>query len=515
MSINLYLIPVETLADIFSLLSIPEIVVVSRVSRHLRLICQDPLLNPWRRPIIRLLRSDQSLDALKTLSVHSVVPRQNFVEILCLASPHFILLGATLPHLTIDQWHEVLNRRFLPSWGIGRHTTNPREQYMRTLWSIWHRLNSSCNTQAWCSYVVIGRNGIVHSNAAYTRSYEPLVVFEDLKVQADLAHLPTQVRVLLQLEDVRILALGTLHRRTSFWVNPWARLVMHPPGVEVSGYKETKQEQLLEREVDEINTPDPEEAAELGEGTADMLSELQPTLSRESANSITRRNATSRFFSRERSWSGSPLRRTSLSLFRTHSLDVEEEHEPVAGPSNGSVGRSLMRLLTRSGREPVSPQSVTSQSDGSPVDDTSTLPSSVSPTAPNFMDMMAKSKGVPTLTEGDGRSSKLAPYPVLQHPRPAPEFANYPNFTPGGADSRWIGQGEMEEDGLLWAGPLMLTAQITGPRPPGFTESLGDSLLSQGKFVPFNVHDLNAIAPWVAERWTKVNYGDGGPVLGS
>ncbi|KAG8890529.1 hypothetical protein FRB98_007876 [Tulasnella sp. 332] len=386
---------------------------------------------------------------------------------------------------------------------------NPREQYMKALWGIWHRLNSNCNTQAWCNYIVIGRNGIVHSNAAYTRSYEPLVVFQDLKVQADLAHLPTQVRVLLQLEDVRILALGTLHRPTSFWVNRPARMLMHPPGVEAYGFTETKEERPPNKEADENETADPDEAAEVGEGATDLVSELQPTLSRESANSATRRNGASRFFSRERSWSGSPLRRTSLSLFRTRSL---EESESTPGSSITSNGRSLMRLLTRSGRESTAThlQSPTSQSGESQVDDTSTPPSSVSPITPNFMDMIAKS--MPT---GGGRKSTLAPYPTLRYPRPVTEFCNYPNFTPGGADARWTGHGEMEEGGLLWAGPLMLTAQITGSRPQGYTESTGDFLLSQGKFAPLDVDDLKAIAPWLAEKWTKINYGDGDPVLGT
>lgn len=126
----LFDLPVETIADLISLLNVREIIVVSQVSRHLRFICQDPLLNPWRRPILRLLMSQGNLDALKNLSVYSVVPRQNFIEILSLAPPHFILMEVTPPHLKKDQWSEVLARRFLPSWRNARYS-DPREQYMR------------------------------------------------------------------------------------------------------------------------------------------------------------------------------------------------------------------------------------------------------------------------------------------------------------------------------------------------------------------------------------------------
>jgi len=60
-----------------------------------------------------------------------------------------------------------------------------------------------------------------------------------------------------------------------------------------------------------------------------------------------------------------------------------------------------------------------------------------------------------------------------------------------------------------------LTAQIIAPRPPGSTDRSADSILSQGKFAPFNVEDLMAIAPWMTGKWGKINTGDGTPVLGT
>ena len=51
--------------------------------------------------------------------------------------------------------------------------------------------------------------------------------------------------------------------------------------------------------------------------------------------------------------------------------------------------------------------------------------------------------------------SDPAPYPKLRHPCPVPFFANYPNYTPGGGDRRWKDEGELEEGGLVWVGPIL------------------------------------------------------------
>ena len=46
-------------------------------------------------------------------------------------------------------------------------------------------------------------------------------------------------------------------------------------------------------------------------------------------------------------------------------------------------------------------------------------------------------------------------YFCLTGPIPASSHADYPFHTPGGRDKRWIGSGDLEEDGLQWVGGLM------------------------------------------------------------
>lgn len=187
---------------------------------------------------------------------------------------------------------------------------------------------------------------------------------------------------------------------------------------------------------------DLEEVAEAREDATELLSELHPTLSRESANSLSRGTVAARLFGRERSWSGSPIGRTSL--FRTRSL--EEKNAIDASPS--SNGRRLMRLLTRASRDGAASTQTGTRVDG-PLPEGSVTPASgMSPiTSPLRKTFQEAGEVV--------RESNYAPYPPLQHPLPVREFANYPNFTPGGVDTRWKGYGEAEEDGLVWAGPML------------------------------------------------------------
>ncbi|KIO32846.1 hypothetical protein M407DRAFT_18309 [Tulasnella calospora MUT 4182] len=176
-------LPVEILSDILTQLPIPSIVAASQISRYFRRICQDPLLNPWRPVILATLTDpDHSdLSCLVTLSEHGAMPRQNFIDVLSLAPPHFLLFEVTLPTLPDYYWDEAINRRFLPSWRNTRHP-HPKEQYLRLLWNVWHRLNTNCTTtQAWCTYVYITRQGHLNVTAAYSRNYDPFAVFEELK----------------------------------------------------------------------------------------------------------------------------------------------------------------------------------------------------------------------------------------------------------------------------------------------------------------------------------------------
>ena len=109
-------LPVELIADILGELDLASLIKISQLSRRLHDIVSDPSLNPWRRPILRNLRSSTYELCLANLSVRWSVPRHNWIEILSLATPHFILFQVTLPNLASDQWQEAFKRRFLPGW---------------------------------------------------------------------------------------------------------------------------------------------------------------------------------------------------------------------------------------------------------------------------------------------------------------------------------------------------------------------------------------------------------------
>lgn len=118
-------LPVELIADILSELDIASLIIVSHLSRRLRDIASDSSLNPWRRPIIRALRSpdEQYESALKHLSERQTVPRQNWVEILTLGKAEYLLFEMTLPNLKEGDWEECFRRRFLPGWVKWKTTT--------------------------------------------------------------------------------------------------------------------------------------------------------------------------------------------------------------------------------------------------------------------------------------------------------------------------------------------------------------------------------------------------------
>ncbi|KAF8897824.1 hypothetical protein BD779DRAFT_1492615 [Infundibulicybe gibba] len=226
-------LPVELIADILGELTLNDLIKLSQLSRRLHRIASDPSLNPWRRPILRTLHTGVYEDALKHLSVRSTVPRQNWIEILSLARPSFILYDATLPNLTMAEWEECFDRRFLPGWRKWRKDGSWKEAFMKMLYRTWHRSATSCTSdEAWTKYIVLNRNGSANELEISSRNFNPLILFNEMKLQSSLTHLETRVRLVLQLADVRILAFGTLERRrNTLSANPNAHTFLHPPGI--------------------------------------------------------------------------------------------------------------------------------------------------------------------------------------------------------------------------------------------------------------------------------------------
>lgn len=126
-------LPVDLIAEILGELDLESLIKVSYLSKRLYMVASDSFLNPWRKPILRNLQSHKYEEALKHLSVRVIVPRQNWIEILSLARPSFILYEATLPNLKAAEWEECFKRRFLPSWQKWRKECTWKEAFLKSV----------------------------------------------------------------------------------------------------------------------------------------------------------------------------------------------------------------------------------------------------------------------------------------------------------------------------------------------------------------------------------------------
>ncbi|TFK20342.1 hypothetical protein FA15DRAFT_673542 [Coprinopsis marcescibilis] len=227
-------LPVELIAEILGELDLKSLITMSHLSKRLYLVASDSALNPWRKPILANLQSHSYEDVLKHLSVRPTVPRQNWVEILSLARPSFLLYEATLPNLRAAEWEECFNRRFLPGWTRWKKDSAWKEAFLKTLYRVWHRGTTSCTAdEAWTKYIVLNRNGSANELEISSRNYNPIVVFNELKLQNNLAHLETRIRVLVEFMDVRILVFGTMTKpRSQASVNANAHILLNPPGID-------------------------------------------------------------------------------------------------------------------------------------------------------------------------------------------------------------------------------------------------------------------------------------------
>jgi hypothetical protein len=125
-------LPVELIGKIVSELALEDVIKISQLSRRLKLIASDPILNVWRLPILRNLRSNEYEDTLKHLSVYMSVPRHNWVEILSIGRASYILFETTLPNLREAEWEEAFKRRFFPSWTKWRRDSTWKAAFLRS-----------------------------------------------------------------------------------------------------------------------------------------------------------------------------------------------------------------------------------------------------------------------------------------------------------------------------------------------------------------------------------------------
>lgn len=237
-------LPVELIAEILSELDLESLATVSCLSKRLRSIAGDPTLNPWKRAIARnLRRRDGDYEpCLAHLSERSTFPRTNWLDVLSSARPDFILFEATLPNLLDSDYAEAFSRRFLPSWDKWRKDgCRWREAYRKILYRVWHRSTTTCTAdEAWTKYIVLNRNGSVNLLETSSRNFNPQLLFNEMKIQNNLAHLETHIRLVVELADVRILAFGVLTKpRSPFSINENARILLHPLGIHRGDSDET------------------------------------------------------------------------------------------------------------------------------------------------------------------------------------------------------------------------------------------------------------------------------------
>ncbi|KAI0321388.1 hypothetical protein OF83DRAFT_1161811 [Amylostereum chailletii] len=233
MAFLLEALPVELITAILEELDVATLITISYLSRRLHHVASDPALNPWRRPILRNLLCGDYEDCLKHLSVRTTVPRQNWIEILSFAHPSFLLFDATLPNMKEADWELCFKRRFLPGWQKWKRDLSWCEVYKRMLFRVWHRTQTTCTSdESWTKYIVLNRNGSSNELESFSRNFNPLAIFNDMKIQSNLAHLETHIRLVVQLADVRVIALGVLNiPRGTFTINKNARAFLHPPGL--------------------------------------------------------------------------------------------------------------------------------------------------------------------------------------------------------------------------------------------------------------------------------------------
>ncbi|THH11905.1 hypothetical protein EW145_g329 [Phellinidium pouzarii] len=227
-------LPVELIAEILSALDLATLITVSCLSRRLREISSDTALNPWKGPIAHNLRNKDGEYESCLAHLTARTPRANWVDILSAARAEFILFSASIPSLPDSDYDECFRRRFLPSWTKWKKDGRWKEAFLKVLYRVWHRSVTSCTAdEAWTKYIVLNRNGSANLLEATSRTFNPLHLFNEMKIQNNLAHLETHIRLVVELADVRILALGVLCKpRSTFSINENARVLLHPPGIQ-------------------------------------------------------------------------------------------------------------------------------------------------------------------------------------------------------------------------------------------------------------------------------------------
>ncbi|WVW86886.1 hypothetical protein I302_108941 [Kwoniella bestiolae CBS 10118] len=228
--------PGEILSQISSYLPLP--IIIQFLSLHPLLLS---LTQTHYSPIPSSVRSilstppyPQALSVLPHLN-HFLPPdpgdaRRLFIQVLVRARPKWILENFELLRWDDEFWKEAFERRFLASWSRMKGEEDSwRAAFIRLLGRLEHRQSGCTHEEAWTRFVTLHRNGSASINRMYSRTFDPYEIYDELKTQNNFSAHPTTVRVILHLQDVRILAVGVLIDQPSLFVNPNAHMTLHPP----------------------------------------------------------------------------------------------------------------------------------------------------------------------------------------------------------------------------------------------------------------------------------------------
>ncbi|RXK36581.1 hypothetical protein M231_06122 [Tremella mesenterica] len=546
-------LPGDILSQISSYLPLPELFAFLSLHPRLLTLCKTHL-TPLPQAIRQVVNEGSPyppiLAALPSLRLF--LPDDGgrmFIDVLVKCPPRWILERFEMGRWRDTIWKESFERRFLPSWKRYKKEEDTwRAIFLRTLRNLEHRNTGCSHEERWTHWITLHRQGFASINRHDSRTFNPQNVHNELKSQNNLATQPTEVRVVLHLQDVRIIALGVLWDKPSLFVNKNAHLLLHPPLLRHQKEDWTSSISRSGQSTQPESTPpgsssfvDPMQ----GIGAVHSPS-LFPMIVQDTQRSYAIPNSEAYNLSISPA-SATPfsnlrprIRRFSIGNERKFGRRASDtgRHPWVFGRDRSASSSSALVRPTIS-RQPQSESSFTGDFLSS-QEANSTSSSLIQPSQPSFR---------PSLLP---QNPNLKPFMPILHPQPASSHALYPNYTPfpfhpnrplsdlpeersdEAIIDRRILHPEVEDDanhfhglrdGVLeeendwnewdpiarvrkrWVGPMLLVAQLhpcgrkvarpIGARETSDVEGNNVDLGPDGMYVSLGFEDLNAIMGWV------------------
>ncbi|KAJ9112667.1 hypothetical protein QFC22_006169 [Naganishia vaughanmartiniae] len=239
-------LPLELISQILSYLPLSSLLPLSTLSRTFQFISSDPTVTPFPTAIAREIDLGPPYTReLEVLGTYSHIPRGAFIQVLVRAAPEWVLDNMVIPvGMTTLEWRECFEQRFLPSWKrfkFRNHTSSSngehswRAAFLRVLRTLVHRQLGCTHQEAWTRFLILHRNGSASLNRIYSRTFDPLEIYAEIRRQNALLgpQFRQEARLVCQFQDFRVMMLGSVaDPGKSLFVNPNAYTLLHPPGVE-------------------------------------------------------------------------------------------------------------------------------------------------------------------------------------------------------------------------------------------------------------------------------------------